>query len=310
MKVAFLYPGQGAQYAGMGRELYERHPEVRDTFAEASDVLGYDLSRLVFDDPEGVLRLTEYAQPAILTLSVACHRLLEARGFTPDYGAGLSLGEYTALVGAKALPFAQAVWLVRRRGRYMQEAVAAGEGAMAAILGLSDDEVQALCREIEGVEPANYNCPGQVVVSGQVTAVRELMERARAAAARKVALLEVSAPFHSRYMRPAAERLRPDLQEVDFRRARYPVISNVDAAELSEPEAIRRALYRQMTSPVRWTEVAQKLAASGVRLMIELGPGTVLAGFQRRIDRGVRVLSFPEKVGLDDLVRELEVFSG
>lgn len=289
-KTAFLFPGQGAQYAGMGRELAEAHPVARQAFEEADDALGLPLSRLCFEGPEEELALTENTQPALLAASVATLRVLQRSGFSCDIAAGLSLGEYTALVAAGALDYADALRLVRRRGRYMQEAVPPGQGAMAALLGLERSVVQQICetaRSAGWVEPANYNCPGQVVVAGETAAVERAVELAREAGARRSVRLPVSAPFHCRLMEPAARRLDRDLAEVEFRPPRFPVVANVSARPVLGAEDIRPALKAQVSSPVLFEDSLRFLLEQGVTRFIEVGPGSALTGFVRKVSREV-----------------------
>ncbi len=286
-KTAYIFPGQGSQYAGMGKEAYESSPAARSVFATADRVLGFALSRLCFEGPDDSLRLTENTQPAILTVSVAVLRLLQERGFTPDYVAGHSLGEYTALVCAGSLALEDAVDLVRRRGRYMQEAVPAGKGAMAAVLGLTAEQTDAGCREAAGdgtVSPANFNAPNQTVIAGDAAAVQRASEILRGRGAKRVLPLPVSAPFHCALMKPAQERLAVDLQAVGFRDLSVPLICNVDAREVRQGSDARLSLVRQVCAPVRWVESVQRLAALGVDRFIEVGPGRVLSGLVRKIE--------------------------
>jgi [acyl-carrier-protein] S-malonyltransferase len=295
-KLALLFPGQGSQFVGMGKELYEFSPPARAVFDEADVVLGFPLSKLCFEGPEEELKLTANTQPAILTHSVAAWRDLEAR--FPEkiegaaFAAGHSLGEYSADVAAGALPFADAVALVQSRGRFMQEAVPQGVGAMAAILGLPAPDVEAACREAaenEVVAPANYNSPEQTVIAGHAAAV----ERAGAAClkrgAKKVIPLAVSAPFHCALMTPARAKLKPLLEKAAFTGAVFTIVTNVDAKPEMEGARLRDALIRQVDSPVRWVESVQRLAAEGVDRAIEVGPGNVLAGLVKRIDRSIKV---------------------
>jgi [acyl-carrier-protein] S-malonyltransferase len=295
-KLALLFPGQGSQFVGMGKELYEFSPPARAVFDEADVVLGFPLSKLCFEGPEEELKLTANTQPAILTHSVAAWRDLEAR--FPEkiegaaFAAGHSLGEYSADVAAGALPFADAVALVHSRGRFMQEAVPQGVGAMAAILGLPAPDVEAACREAaenEVVAPANYNSPEQTVIAGHAAAV----ERAGAAClkrgAKKVIPLAVSAPFHCALMTPARAKLKPLLEKAAFTGAVFTIVTNVDAKPEMEGARLRDALIRQVDSPVRWVESVQRLAAEGVDRAIEVGPGNVLAGLVKRIDRSIKV---------------------
>jgi [acyl-carrier-protein] S-malonyltransferase len=292
--IAFIFPGQGSQVVGMGKALADAFPICADTFAEADRALGEPLSRLCFEGPEDRLRLTENTQPAILTVSIAAYRLLESRGFTPAYVAGHSLGEYSAHVAAGTIAFADAVRIVRRRGRYMQEAVPVGRGAMAAILGLDADAVARACQEASDgdiVSPANLNAPGQVVIAGSADAVERASARAKEAGAKRVVPLPVSAPFHCALMKPAEERLAPELRALATAAPRVPVVANVDAAPKRDAASAIEALVRQVSSPVRWEEVVRRLASEGVRAYVEVGPGTVLGGLVRKIHREATVVS-------------------
>lgn len=278
----------------MGRALAEAFPICAETFAEADRALGEPLSRLCFEGPEDQLRLTENTQPAILTVSIAAYRLLESRGFTPAYVAGHSLGEYSAHVAAGTIAFGDAVQIVRRRGRYMQEAVPVGRGAMAAILGLDADAVARACQEASDgdiVSPANLNAPGQVVIAGSADAVARASARAKEAGAKRVVPLPVSAPFHCALMKPAEERLAPELRALAAAAPRVPVVANVDAAPKRDAASAIEALVRQVSSPVRWEEVVRRLASEGVRAYVEVGPGTVLGGLVRKIHREATVVS-------------------
>ncbi|MFQ5790966.1 MAG: ACP S-malonyltransferase, partial [Acidobacteriota bacterium] len=290
----FLVPGQGSQHAGMGSLAAQAYPESREIFEAADRALGFSISRLCFEGPEEVLKLTENTQPAILATSVALHRALSARGIEPDFVAGHSLGEYTALVAAGALRLADALVLVRQRGRYMQEAVPVGEGAMAAILGLSSEQVLEVCRDAaegEVVEPANLNGAGQVVIAGHTGAVSRATALAKERGARRTLPLPVSAPFHCRLMEPAARKLVRDLESVVFSDLCVPLLTNVDAAPIRDGHKAREALRRQVASPVRWEESVIKLAESGVSRFLEVGPGKVLSGLVRKIRKDARVWS-------------------
>jgi [acyl-carrier-protein] S-malonyltransferase len=292
--IACIFPGQGSQKVGMGKALSEAFPECRQVFDEADAALGESLSGLCFEGPEDRLALTENTQPAILAASIAAWRLLAARGLKPAFVAGHSLGEYSAHVAAGTFSFADAVRVVRRRGRYMQEAVPVGAGAMAAILGLDEDKVAQACAEAaqgEVVSPANPNGPGQVVIAGARDAVARASEAARALGARRVVALPVSAPFHCALMRPAEARLEPELRSLETADPRIPVVANVDAAPKREAWAAVSALVAQVSAPVRWEAVVRRLASEGVTTYVEVGPGTVLSGLVRKIHREATVVN-------------------
>lgn len=288
-RVGLVFPGQGSQYVGMGKDLWERSPAARRVFEEANEALGFDLAALCFRGPEEDLKLTANTQPAILAVAIAALRMMEAeRDLNPLAAAGHSLGEYGALVAAGGLRFRDAVRLVHLRGKFMQEAVAVGAGAMAAILGLTPAEVETLCREEakgEVLSPANYNSPGQIAVSGHAAAVQRAVETVSKQPGKKAVLLPVSAPFHCLLMKPAAEKLREALAAVETAELRFPVISNADADFYPGKERIRELLFRQVDQPVRWEESMRKMAALGAELVLEVGPGKVLSGLMRRIAR-------------------------
>ena len=308
--IAFVFPGQGAQKVGMGKSLAEAFPVCRETFEEADAALGEKLSALCFEGPDDRLMLTENTQPAILAMSTAVARLVRSRGVAASFAAGHSLGEYSAHVAAGTVSFADALNAVRRRGRYMQDAVPVGEGAMAAILGLEADAVARACEEAaEGqvVSPANLNAPGQVVIAGHTAAVARAGERARALGAKRVIPLAVSAPFHCALMRPAEERLAPELRALASQDPAIPVVANVDAEPKRTAASAIEALVRQVSSPVRWDEVVRRLLAEGVTTFVELGPGTVLAGLIKKIDRSVTVFSVEDEKGLATLQSGLKI---
>jgi [acyl-carrier-protein] S-malonyltransferase len=301
--IAFVFPGQGAQKVGMGQSLAAAFPICRDTFAEADAALGEPLSAMCFEGPEDRLMLTENTQPAILTMSVAVHRLAESEGWRADFAAGHSLGEYSAHVAAGTLSFADAVRTVRRRGRYMQEAVPVGEGAMAAILGLDAGEVARACSEVAAesgriVSPANLNAPGQVVIAGHASAVAAAGDRAKTFGAKRAIPLAVSAPFHCALMKPAEARLAPELRALAAHDPRFPIVANVDAEPKRDAASAIEALVRQVSSPVRWEDVVKRLVSEGVTTFVEMGPGSVLAGLIKKIDRRVKVLSIEDPVSL------------
>lgn len=301
-KLAFIFPGQGSQRAGMGKALAEQFPAARAVFDQADQALGFPLSKLCFEGPEEELKLTANTQPAILTTSVAAYRVLEEKGIAPDYVAGHSLGEYSALVASGCLSLAEAVVTVRNRGTYMQEAVPAGQGAMAALLGLPLPKVQQVCEQVaqgQVVVPANLNSPGQIVISGHKEAVERAAAAAKDAGAKRAVLLPVSAPFHSSLLQPAAARLESDFQRIGFSGLGIPLVTNVDAEVIETPQAARDALLRQVPAPVRWEESMRKLIELGCDCFIEVGPGKVLAGLLRQIDRSVRALSVEDPASLE-----------
>src|SRR5258708_7147598 len=297
MKTAFLFPGQGSQFAGMGKSLAEQFPLSKHTLDEEDEALGFAISELCFNGPESDLRLTENTQPALLAVSVAAFRVLQNHGVMPDYVAGHSLGEYSALVAAGSLEFAGALKLVRKRGRYMQEAVPQGIGAMAALLKLPEDKLDSVLREAaqgEVVTAANLNSPDQIVIAGHTGAVQRAMEIAKSAGARRAILLPVSAPFHCPLMKPAQERLAGDLNAAEFHGFAAPLVNNWQARLITRGTEAREGLYEQVPNPVRWADSIRLLASEGVTRFIEVGPGAVLTGLLRNIDPALLGVKFGE----------------
>lgn len=297
-----MFPGQGSQYPGMGKDLAGKFPAARQIFEEADDALGFALSELCFNGPAERLQLTENTQPAILTVSVAALRAMESEGFPgPDFVAGHSLGEYSALVATGALALADAVRTVRARGRYMQEAVPVGAGAMAAILGADLQVIMAACREAaEGqvCSPANINSPGQVVIAGDTAAVDRAIELLKARGAKRAVKLNVSAPFHCALMMPAQERLSQDLERISFADPAIPVVTNVDATTVIQGDDARDALIRQVSQPVKWLSSVEFLISQGVQSFVETGPGKVLSGLMRQIDRSLSCVNIEDEASL------------
>jgi len=307
-KVAFVFPGQASQYSGMGKELAEKYPVARAVFDEADRALGFSVSKLCFEGTEDDLKLTANTQPAILTVSVAAGRVLAEKGIAPDFVAGHSLGEYSALVAAGSVKFADAVKLVHKRGTYMQEAVPAGQGAMAAIMGLSPAVVQDACKraaEGEICSPANLNSPEQTVISGHAGAVKRAVEIASQLGAKRSMVLPVSAPFHSALMIPAQEKLEKDLNAAEFEDLQVPLVTNVDADSIRQGEEARSALIRQVTMPVRWEESMRMLLDEGVNTFVEVGPGRVLTGLMRQIERSVATLNVEDEKSLQATVEKI-----
>ena len=295
---AFIFPGQGSQYVGMGKELFENFSVAKRVFEEADDTLHFSVSALCFKGPEDVLKLTENTQPAILTTSVGALRVLEAeKGMIPQFTAGHSLGEYSALVASGALSFPEAVKTVRLRGKFMQEAVPVGEGAMAAVLGMEREQIEELCEACSSGEvlaPANFNCPGQIVIAGHSKAVERAIERIKQEG-KKAVLLPVSAPFHSPLMKPAGDRLGKALEEISVRDLKIPVVTNVEAEVNQSKDRVKGLLVAQVSSPVRWEESMRKMIEKGVEQVLEVGPGKVLSGLMKRIDNRI------ETKNLEDL---------
>lgn len=309
-KKAFIFPGQGSQYAGMGKDLAGSFKVAAETFEEADNALGFGLSRLCFEGPEEDLKLTTNTQPAILTTSVAALRVLQAEtGISADYLAGHSLGEYSALVASGAMEFADAVRTVRSRGAFMQEAVPVGVGAMAAILGAEPDQIAEICAEAaqgEVLSPANFNSPGQIVIAGHASAVTRAIEIAKAKGLRKAMLLPVSAPFHCALMVPAGERLRETLDNVPISALQAPVVTNVEARPNNDSARVKPLLVDQVSAPVRWDESVREMVRLGVTEFCEIGPGKVLSGLVKRIDKEVKIFNLEDAAGLAALKEVLK----
>jgi len=307
-QLAFLFPGQGSQAVGMGKNLAEHHPIAKQTFEEADAALGVKLSHLCFEGPEDQLRLTENTQPAILTVSVAACRVLNEKGIKPALVAGHSLGEYSAHVAAGTLSFADAVRAVHNRGKYMQEAVPVGTGAMAAIIGMSIDAVVSLCADAaqgEVCEPANINSPDQIVISGHAAAIERAVKLADERGAKRAKILPVSAPFHCSLMKPAQDRLAIDLNALNFSAPAVPVIANVYAKPVEDAVSSREALIRQVTGAVKWSECVQVLISRGVQTLVEVGPGKILSGLMRQIDRTKKTVNVEDEASLHKTMEHL-----
>ena len=306
-ETAFVFPGQGSQYAGMGKDVYEAYPAARKVFHDVDEAVGFEISKLCFEGPDDQLKLTENTQPAILAVSSAIHAVLEELGATRrDVVAGHSLGEYSAIVSVGGLTPAEAAKIVRMRGRFMQEAVPVGSGGMAALIGPSVDDARAICEEAaegEVVSVANINAPGQIVIAGTKSAIERAIDVAKKRGVRRALPLPVSAPFHCALMEPAAERLRPLLDDAPFKDLWVALVSNVDASPIGTATAVRNALLRQVASPVRWVESVQKMIAMGVKRFVEVGPGNVLTGLIKRIDSSVELVNVSDVASIEALVK-------
>ena len=310
MKTAFLFPGQGSQKVGMVQDLFENYDSVKALIKEADETLGFSISKMMFEGPDTELMKTEFTQPAILTASVAVWQVLKEHGLTPDIAAGHSLGEYSALVAAGAISFADAVHTVHLRGRFMQEAVPLGEGGMAAVIGSNPETIVKVCGEVSTedlpVQAVNFNCPGQVVIAGATAAVEKACEALKEAGARCAIMLKVSAPFHSTLMEPAALRLKEVLDKIDIHDTAIPVVANVNAKEETKADEIRKNLVDQAAHPVHWEESIRNMVAGGVDMTVEAGPGTVLTGFMKKIARSVPCHHAEDVATIDEVVAALK----
>ncbi len=308
-KIAFIFPGQGSQYPGMGKEIAEKYSESMEVFKKADKRLGYSLSELCFEGPEDKLKITYYTQPALLTTSIAILEAFKNSGIKADFTAGHSLGEYSALVCAEAISFEDAVWLVEKRGQYMAEAVPPGEGTMAAILGLPEENIDALCAEaskVALVEPANYNCPGQLVIAGKTEGIKEAIRIAKDFGAKRAMELAVSGPFHSSLLEPASHKLLKAMDEVTFFDPKTKVVANVSAEEVSSKEEIKEALFNQVNNSVKWEQSVRYMINQGVDTFIEIGSGKVLTGLVKKISGDVKVFNVENIESMEKTISELK----
>lgn len=307
MKIAFVFPGQGSQYVGMGKDLFDNFSEAKDIYAEASDSLGYDIAELSFNGPEEELNRTFRTQPALVTASFAAFILLKKRGISPALMAGHSLGEYSTLPASGVISFRDTLRLTEKRGKFMQEAVPAGEGLMAAILGLEREKLDEICSSVKSgyVSAANYNCPGQTVIAGEKDAVEEAMTAAKDAGAKRALALTVSAPSHCKLMSGASERLSELLDTLEFHAPIVPIINNADAKPLSDPQEIKDSLVRQLNQPLLWEDSIRLMVENGVDTIVEVGPKNVLAGLIRRIDKNIKTLNVGDTNGLEEAAETL-----
>ncbi len=308
-KTAFVFAGQGAQKIGMGKELAENFKVANDTFNEASEALGFDIKEMIFEGDDETLMLTENTQPAIVTMSVAAYRVLKEKGITPDVVVGLSLGEYSAHIASGTIDFSDGVRLVKKRGKYMQEEVPEGVGAMAAILGLSSEDVLECCKNASDVgvcEAANFNCPGQIVVSGEKDAVLKCSELAKEKGAKRAMLLAVSAPFHCSLLEGAGEKLKKELQNVTLHDMNIPVITNVTADYIKDKNEVKELLEKQVSNSVKWEESVRRMIKDGVDTFIEVGPGKALSGFIKKIDKDVKIYNIEDMKSLEKIIEDLK----